>query len=90
MCSPAVNLSPGFFPECVTLGINSELSVAVGIVHVILTDVVPLSAILRIFEGQFENAGPETSLDLKNQRKDIKILRDKFLIKGRTNKNDSL
>ena len=43
--------------------INSELSVAVGAVHVTVAQVVPRSADLRIFEGQFENAGPETSSD---------------------------
>ena len=63
MCSPAANLSPGFFPECVMLGMNSELSVAVGVVHVTVADVVPRSAVLTIFEGQFEKVGPETSLD---------------------------
>ena len=63
LCSPAANLSPGFFPACVTLGMNSELSVAVGAVHVIVPVVVPRSAVLRIFEGQFEKVGSETSLD---------------------------
>ena len=63
LCSPAANLSPGFFPKCVTLGMNSELSVAVGVVHVIVADVVLRSAVLTIFEGQFEKVGPETSLD---------------------------
>ena len=63
LCSPAANLSPGFFPECVTLGMNAELSVAAGAVHVIVADVAPRSAVWRIFEGQFEKVGPETSLE---------------------------
>ena len=63
LCSPAANLSPGFLPECVTLGMNPELSLAVGVTHVTVVDVVPRSAVLRIFEGQFEKVGPETSLD---------------------------
>ena len=61
VCSPAGNLSPGLFPECVMLGMYSELSVAVGAVHVSIADVVPRSAIVMISEGQFENVGPETS-----------------------------
>ena len=76
LCSPAANLSPGFFPLCVTLGINSELSVAVGAVHITVAHVVPRSADLRIFEGHFENAGPETSSDKKkNQTTEIRRLR---------------
>ena len=60
---------------------NSELSVAVGVTHVTVVDVVPRSAFLRIFEGQFEKVGPETSLDLKkksetrNQQIEKKILK---------------
>ena len=42
---------------------NSELSVAVGVAHVTVADVVPRSAVLKIFDGQFEKVGPETSLD---------------------------
>lgn len=61
VCSPAGNLSPGLFPEYVMLGMYPELSVAVGSVHVTVTDVVPMSAVLAIFEGQFENVGPEMS-----------------------------
>ena len=51
---------------------NSELSVAVGVTHVTVVDVVPRSAFLRIFEGQFEKVGPETSLDLKKKIRDEK------------------
>lgn len=61
VCSPAGNLSPGLFPECVMLGMSPELSVAVGPVHVTVADVVPRSAVVKIFEGQFVNVGPETS-----------------------------
>ena len=61
VCSPAGNLSPRLFPECVMLGMSPELSVAVGPVHVTVADVVPRSAVVTIFEGQFENVGPETS-----------------------------
>ena len=61
LCSPAANLSPGRLPECVTLGLYPELSVAVGGVHVTDVDVVPRSAVAMIFEGQFEKVGPETS-----------------------------
>lgn len=50
---------------------NSELSVAAGVAHVTMADVVPRSAVLRIFEGQFEKVGPETSLVKKNQREEI-------------------
>lgn len=63
LCSPAANLSPGFLPECVTLGMKSELSVAVGAIHVIVVDVVLRSAVLWKFEGQFEKVGAETSMD---------------------------
>lgn len=61
MCSPAENLSPGRFPDCVTLGMNPELSVAVGGVHVTVADMVPRSAVEMIFNGQLEKVGPETS-----------------------------
>ena len=61
VCSPAENLSPGRFPECPTLGMNPELSVAVGGVHVTVVDVVPRSAVLMIFDGQFEKVGSEMS-----------------------------
>ena len=47
------------------LGMTPELSVAVGGVHVTDTDVVPLSAVSKIFEGQFEKVGPETSWNKK-------------------------
>ena len=61
VCSPAENLSPGHFPDCVTLGMNPELSVAVGGVHVTVADVVPRSAVEMIFNGQLEKVGPEAS-----------------------------
>jgi len=41
---------------------NPELSVAVGGVHVTVVDVVPRSAVLMIFDGQFEKVGSEMSL----------------------------
>ena len=62
LCSPAGNLSPGLSPrECMMLGMNPELSLAVGFVHVTVAVVVPRSAILTMFEGQLENVGPKTS-----------------------------
>ena len=68
LCSPAGNLSPACFPNCVMLGMTPELSVAVGGVHVTDTDVVPRSAVLTIFEGQFEKVGPETSWNKTNKK----------------------
>ena len=50
------------------LGMTPELSVAVGGVHVTDTDVVPLSAVSKIFEGQFEKVGPETSWNKKKHK----------------------
>ena len=61
MCSPAENLSPGFFPVRVMLGAKPELSVAVGVAHVIVADVVPRSAFLGKCKGQFKNVGLEMS-----------------------------
>ena len=65
VCSPAENLSPGRFPECVTFGMMPELSVAFGGVHVTDADVVPRSAVAMTFEGQFKKVGPEMSTKIK-------------------------
>lgn len=43
-----------------------ELSVAEGWDHVTCEDVVPLSAVATICDGQFENTGAETSVKEKN------------------------
>jgi len=61
LCSPVGNKSPGCFPWCVMLGTRPELSLAEGWDHVTIVDVVPLSAVAKIFDGQFENAGAEMS-----------------------------
>ena len=61
MCSPAENLSPGFFPVRVMLGAKPELSVAVGVAHETVADVVPRSAFWRKRGGQFKNVGLEMS-----------------------------
>ena len=53
VCSPAKNRSPGCFPKCVMLGIDPELSVAVGTIQVTVADVKPRSAVSMIFEEQF-------------------------------------
>ena len=66
LCSPAGNVSPGCFPYCVMLGMNPELSKAVGWDHVTCVDIVPLSAMATIFDGQFENTGAETSINKGN------------------------
>lgn len=44
------------------LSMKPELSVAFGGVHVTLVDVVPLSAVVAIFDGQFEKTGALTSV----------------------------
>lgn len=61
MCSPAENLPPGSFPVRVMLGAKPELSVAVGVVHVTVADVVPRSAFAAKFRGQLKNVGLEMS-----------------------------
>ena len=61
MCSPAENLPSGSFPVRVMLGARPELSVAVGVVHVTVVDVVPRSAFAAKFTGQFKNVGLEMS-----------------------------
>ena len=43
------------------LGAKPELSVAVGVAHVIVADVVPRSAFLGKCKGQFKNVGLEMS-----------------------------
>ena len=65
LCSPAVNISPGRFPERVTLEIRPELSEAVGWDHMTCVDVVPLSAWATILDGQFEKTGANTSINNK-------------------------
>lgn len=44
------------------LGIKPELSVAEGCDQVTCDDVVPLSAVATICDGQFENTGAKISL----------------------------
>ena len=61
VCSPAKNFSPGPFRGCVTLGINPELSVALGGDHMTVADMVPRSAITILSGGQFVKVGPKTS-----------------------------
>lgn len=48
------------------LGIRPELSVAEGCDQVTCDNVVPLSAVATICDGQFENTGAETSVNEKN------------------------
>lgn len=63
LCSPAGNISPGCFPKWVTFGMKPELSVTFGGDHVTSAEVVPLSAVATIFDGQFEKTGAVTSVD---------------------------
>ena len=64
-----------------------------GVVQLTVAHVVPRSADLRIFEGQFENAGPETSSDLKkleNSNQKIEKIFFFFLGEEKATKADSL
>ena len=67
------------------LRMRPELSVAEGLDHVTCVEIVPLSAVATIFDGQFENTGAETSVNEKNlslTKKTRKYNIHKFLVES--------